>query len=486
MAELKPLLQEMRGIVSDVARDRLPEGSVWNAVDLVPTILQAAARQRGRWLYASNALPNPPDGMIFAPFEAGSRLLVANGADLRVIPIPTVGSTSIGSIPPTRQSPVYHRDRVIIPAADGATAARYVTFNGTVYTLTNAPASALTGRYACVWKDRLVLGNTAAEPQQIAWSKPGDPTIAWDSISIANTSYELTGLAAQTTQVLAFHASSVERLRGTTPPDSTLTDPTGDLIMDTLWNKAGCYDARSIAEWSQNILFADERGIHLTDGAFVRNVVRQGGFFNLWRDSFERNGSPPLSIAAGVHQDFYVVTIRHTGLPPITLVVDIPTRRAFKVSNVDSAAYAFSISTGERLYGTDHAANRVVDLTYMFDPDNTVLQVDDDGTAVLPVIETGVQREGGFRRIRELHVSYLADADADPDVIRASYVGTPEDMTPAVLGELKKAVEFRRNKIDVGHRLPGFGVKLEQLVATRDTRLYDMSLRVDAEEGNRL
>lgn len=488
MADLAPLLREVNGVYSDRARDRLPNGSVWEMSDFVPLIMQAGVRMRGAWKFQSDALPSPPDGMLYAAFAKGSKLLVAAGAQLYSVPVDSVGSTLLGTITRTIQNPVFHRNRVIIPAADGVAAARYVTYDGAVFTLTNAPVSAITARYATVWKDRVVLGNSATEPQQVMFSKPGDPTVAFDSLSFVNTSYDITGLAGQRSQVLVMHASSVERLRGTEPPDSTLSDKTGDLILDVLFDRAGCFDARSIAYWQDNVLFADERGVYITDGAVVRNMTTQGGISNLWRAAFEAGGTDPISISGGVHRDYYLCTVRHAGVAPTTFVIDIPTRRAFPLSNVDAAAYAFSIGVGENLYGTDQTTFRVTDLTPIFAPDSTVLQVDDDGSPVLPMISTGWGRltnKPGFKRILEAHLSYLADRDDDAEVLRVSYVNAPTG-SDQTLRELRAKTEYTRRPVAVNRRLEGIAIKLEQLLPTKDTRLYDISLRAYAEEASRV
>lgn len=489
MAELMSLLKDIAGIYVDRARDRLPDGSVWQMTDWVPEVLQAGARMRGRWTWQSTALALAPDGMLYAPYVAGSKLLVAAGTSLYDIPLTAVGGAIVATIPQTTQNPVFHRNTVIIPAADGLTAAKYIQFNGTTFTPSDAPASALTGKYACVFKDRLVLGGSSGQSTRIAFSKPGNPlATAWDAISILDTSYRLTGLAAQRTQVLCFHASSVERLRGTTPPDSTLTDPTGDMILDVLFDRAGCYDSRSIASWNDNIIFCDARGVFLTDGAVVRNVTDQAGMANDWRLTFTRGGNPPLSIAGAVHQDYYLCTIRHTGYPAITFVTDLPTRRMFKLTNIDATCFAFSIGTTEELYGVDAASKRITYLTRMFIPDSTVLQVDDNTVPVLPSISTGWSRltkAEGFKRIIEMHVAYEAHRDDDVEVWRAFYANAPSGADQR-LGEFRTQNAYGREIIPVRRRLPGFSATLTQLVPTKDSRLYEISLRAYPEEPSRV
>jgi hypothetical protein len=488
LAELTSILRDVRGIYTDRGRDRLPEGSVWELIDYVPEILQAGARMRGSWLYQSDALPAAPDGQIYAPYRAAAKLLVAAGTGLRVVPTDSIGSTAVGTIPVTQQNPVFHRDRVIIPAADGTSAARFITFNGASYVLADAPPSALTGRYATAWKDRLVLANSNAFPFQIAYSKVGDPTVAWDTLSKVDTSFDITGLASMRTQVLAFHSSSVERLRGTTPPDSTLSDQTGDLILDSLFDKAGCYDARSIAYWNENVIFCDSRGIHLTDGALVRNLTLQAGMLNAWRANWERP-TPPLTSGGVVHRDYYIVTVRHSGQTPTTFVVDLPTRRMFMLANCDCSCFAAASGVTERLFGTDQATLRVTDMTPVFDPDSTILQVDANGVPVLPVIATGwhmLSKEPSFKRIEDVHLSYEAYVTAgDPEVLRIGYINAPNGVSQT-LGEFKSTTKYSRKKIAVRRRLQGVGFKITQLVPTKDTRLYDLSVRAYAEEDTRL
>jgi hypothetical protein len=460
-------------------------------VDWVPEILQAGARIRGAWLYQStNSIsPDLPDGLIYAPLSVGSRLLLAGGTNIYAIPEPTPGAAvDIGDIPATRQNPVSWRDWVVVPASNGTSPGRRVYHDGANYQFADLPAGALTGRYATVWKDRAVFGNSAAYPRRVAFSKPGDPA-TWNALSVFDTTSDVTGLAQQRTQVLVFHSSSVERLRGSTPPDSTLTDQTGDMIRDSLFDRAGCYDARSIAYWNENVLFCDSRGIHLTDGAATKNLSHQGGISNLWRDAWERPvGTPPLTTGAVVHRDYYIVTVRHTGYPPVTFVVDLPTRRAFTLGNIHSPCFAAATGVRERLFGADTRVQQVTDLTPMFDPNPNVLQVDADGSAVLPVLATAwmpLSKEPSMKRITDLHLSYEAYADGNPEVLRLAYVNAPNG-ADQTLGEFRATTKYVRKKMWVRRRLPGVAFKLTQLVATRDSRIYDLSLRAFPEEDSHL
>jgi hypothetical protein len=411
----------------------------------VPQIIQGSARMRGAWKYQSPVLAQI-DSMAYIPFRSGDKLLANAHGTLYDAQSATV-APSVGPVPISYQNPAFHRDRVIIPAADGVSSAVLVTLSGTTFSINPVGSGALTGRYATTFKDRVVLANSNGQPQQVAFCPAGNPTIAWDPISVVNTTFPITGLAVQRTQVLAFHASTVERLRGTVPPDSTLTDQKGDLITDFLFARAGCYDARSIAYWDDNVLFADARGMHVTDGATVKNLAHQTGVLSAWQDAFSRGGNPPDSIAGVVYHDYYFCTVRHTGYVPITFLVDLSEYRSFQFTNLDCAAYAYSIGTVEKLYGTD--VNRVTDLTPLLHPDPTILQIDADGQPVLPTLATGFSRltNGvGFKRVTDMRLVYEAHRDDDLEVLRAYYINAPTG-DDQLLGEFRPSNKYVERKI---------------------------------------
>jgi hypothetical protein len=340
----------------------------------------------------------------------------------------------------------------------------------------------------------VILGGPNADDSAVGFSKPGDPTVAWDALSLIRTSLTLTGLAAQRNQILAFHGGSVERIRGTTPPDSAATDPTGDMILDSLFDRAGCADARSISYWNDNVIFADARGVHITDGAIVRNMASQGGIESKWRrDVFEdasRGGM--VTLAGGVFRNFYIITIRSSIGAPVTWICDIPTRKWTRIGNVNASAYAFSIGAGERLFGADATPWRVMDLSSMFNPDNTVVQTDGNGVNVLPVIETGWLRmttRESWKRIWEFFLSYQATeaVDSGLTVLQVDAIPTPEETVYRDKGGFRHAAKYLRRKLlSFRGRYLGVDVRITQVRPTKDTRLYNMAVRMEEEEEQRI
>ena len=489
MAGLVSLLQEVRGIYTDRPRDRLPVGSVWEMTDFVPLVLQAGVRNRGAWTnQLTGAIGAAIDGMHFARFRNGPRLMAVCGPYLVNIPVPTVSAHGyITNVPNTRQNPFMHRDNLIIPATDGTSTARQVTFDGANFTATPLPPSSFPGRVGVAWKDRTVLANSAANPTTVGFSKVGVPTQAWDANSLVPTSQDVTGLAAIGNTILVLHADSVERLRGSIPPDSTLSDPTGDLVLDTLADRVGCFDPRSIAYWNENVLFADASGITMTDAATVRNLIQQAGDRQLWQQMWLRGGTYPLSAAGVVHQNYYIVTLRQNSFPPVTFVFDLPTRRLFQFSNIDAVAWAFVGGTQEALFAA-LGSTMVANMTPLFNPNPALVQTDGNGIAVLPSIATAfslLSKDIGFKRIHDVHLTYEAHRDDALETMQIAYVNAPTGSNQ-VFGEFPPATKYTRRAMSLNRRLPGLAVRLQQLQPTRDTRLYDISVRAFPEEEHRL
>src|SRR5215510_11128983 len=274
MPKVSELIGQIKGMNQDSPRDSLPKGTVWNLHDILPASRGANLRGRGQWLFRSTAFPGSsfPDVGIFANFEnlASKLLFIANDGILYEVDPAAAASTPAvakGTAVRSMQNPVQHRFRVIVPNYYGNAAGKVIVCPTGTYTITDLPASALKGRFATVFKDRTVLGNEVGKEQQVAFSKPGDPTAAWDPISIINTSLPLTGLAALRGSILCFHRGSMERIRGTTPPDSTLSNQTGDMVLEPFPERIGCASPRFIAYWRENVVWADERGVYMTDGS---------------------------------------------------------------------------------------------------------------------------------------------------------------------------------------------------------------------------
>src|SRR3990167_10283783 len=153
------------GVKQDLPRDQLPAGSVWYATDLLPNI-NAKLRERGGYsnsasnIAASLSTASRIEGGIYAPFVAGAKNLCID-EDGNLFSISAGSVTSVSAVQAVKQNPVFHRDKVIIFAAGGASNPK--VYDGT--SVSNLGGSPPTAIYSTVFTDRTVAGNTTAQPR---------------------------------------------------------------------------------------------------------------------------------------------------------------------------------------------------------------------------------------------------------------------------------------------------------------------------------
>jgi hypothetical protein len=524
MAAPQSLIEGSRAFARDFARDRMPQGYLWDMADWVPNLLDSELTSRGGWIWGSTAIGGDVIAGKYAPYKSGDRLmLIGSNAQLYDIGLTMPHTaTAKGAMPVAAQNPVQHRDWVFSFDQSQATAPRVITHNGTDYTIaTMSDATAPKARFGAVYKDRLVVANLPGQEQQVRFSYPGfilkdDPntgnplTMKWDANSFINTSLAVTGITAMRSMILVFHAGSVERIRGSIPPG---TDIASDMFLESLFDRAGCTDARSIAHWNDNCIFADERGIHLTDGSIVRNLISQAGLLYFWRTLYRAK----LTLAAEVYLDYYILTVRRSdGVPPVTLVVDLNRRSIFRFTNIDATCYIQSIGAQEKLWAGIGTADRLAELSSCFFPVfTTTANADADGAPVLPSFETPWYRLGeeGRKRVRHAYLSYdvrlpgtavaaqWRDVDGmDPDaappapalaaigtpIIGVEYIKGPQETAWLAAGNLPSSTTYRRQRLPVGKQPYGVAFRVKQLVPSSVTRVFDLGVEHWPSERSRL
>jgi hypothetical protein len=523
------LFREANAFARDHPRDRMPEGYVWDMVDFVPVMLDSQLTGRGGWKWGSALHTHDFTAGIYAPFIAGDRLLaIAEDGILYDVNLTTGALDDIGGVGIVAQNPVMLRDFVYVPRSDDGSVPIQVKNTAGVLSLAFLPTTNVPkAKYAAVYKERLLLGNSVGQEQRLTFSPPGDPMAStviasipigqWDPYSFFNTSLAITGIGALRASILIFHAGSVERLRGGIPP--TTIDPRGDMFMEPLFDRAGCGDARTIAYWQDNCIFADERGVHLTDGATVRNLASQGSILTLWRTLWKNRAT----VAADTYLDYYVITVIRTDGQALTLVCDLVRRTWFRFSNIKSKAYIHSIGPEEQLWGGRQGAKRLTALSNCFFPTLTELQVDADGTNVLPVLETPWYRFGdeARKRVRFAYTSYdcrlalpAAQApmnwrghpDAEGQVLEpldaglvngaattalaqaleVGFIVDPTDTTYEIAGRLPDTSDYRRYRLPLNRHPYGVAFRVRQLEPSYVTRLYGMQVESSADERSRV
>jgi hypothetical protein len=515
------LLGNARGFARDFPRDKMPSGYLWDIVDFVPLIIDAQLTGRGGWKWGSNVMTGDPETGIYAPFLTGDKLLVqtTDGKLFEVNPT-TFAVTLRGSLPRAIQNPVQLVDTVIHFDKTGVVAPKLITSPGGVPTVNPIAAGHLASPVGTVYKSMLVTGGAGGETNVIRFSNPNyllsDP-LSFQPVSRYATNLPVTALAALRAVVLVFHGGSVERIRGSQP---AIPGDVGDMFVESLFDRAGCVDPLTIAYWNDNCVFADEHGVHMTDGSIVRNIVSQGGILYYWRQLYEFKST----MAACTFLDYYIITIRRSdGAPPVTLVVDLNKRQWFRLSNIPALCYVASSSgqAMERVWAGLAGTTRLARIGPCFFPAfGTSAIKDDDGTNVLPTFETPWYRLGqeGRKRIRFAYLSYDArvptsigrsdvpagwryggdEAGPEPavldqiaelaaqQVVSLGYVRSPQDPAYTALGTLPDTNQYTRFRLPIGQNPYGIAFKVAQIAATSVLRIFDLGVEDQAGERSRV
>ena len=486
MAEPASLIKEARGFAHDYPRDNMPEGYMWDLSDFVPFLLDTQLTCRGGWRYVST----PPmtggadiNGGIQAPFKTGDRMLVV-GTNGTISQVNIDGSVvDIGSISGgVMQNPLILNDKVVFLSATGAAPVQ-VTATASAATASALPGTPFAGRVGAVYKSRLLVANVTGNEQRVYFSPPLlDPAKTWDVNSWYDTSQPVTGIAALRSVVLLFHPGSVERLRGSKPPDTAASD-VGDFVLESLFDACGCSDPKSIAYWNDYVVFADERGVHLTDGAIVRNLVAQGGLMTYWRNLYQAKAS----IAAETYLDYYVVTVRTTDGGGMTLICDLNRRSWFRFTNIKALSYIRSLGTQENLWAGRQGSGRLISMASCFFP--TGVPADGDNAPVLPLVETPWYRlaHEGRKRMRFAYASYDVRATTPTnDMLEYSFITSPQDTAYTVMGNLPTTSGYTRYRLPVGRHPYGIALRVRQLAGSDVTRIFDLGMQAQTDERSRL
>jgi hypothetical protein len=494
-------------MVRDSPRDQLPGGALWNCVDWIPRKLGAPLRKRGGWAYASRVLGTSTfvNALIYAPFANGAQN-IAVASDGNVYAFTTVSETAVGFAFNVAQNPVYHRSNsptvgtVIIPAASGTVAPKF--FDGNNYG--NLGGGPPTGIYAAVWNDRTVLANSTVNPNRVWFGPAGNSAATWDTTNAwQDATLPITGVGVLKTAIMLFHLRSTERLRGTTPPSSTTI---GDLQMDNAFD-VGCIDARSIVNYNDTLIWADARGVYQTDGAALKDLTWNGdqGIRSYWRSILANyvGAVGGTTIVGGVYDDTYIVAVMSGTTFVDCLAYDLAHGFWYRLGNFPVRAFCRTGSTFEETLMGLGSVGRVASISPILSP-SAATKDDADGTAVTPVMETGLFRgfthihrrwmpSMGLQQWKTLYFNYdLRDAAADNPTLTVSYATDPGATSyTAIARTLAETVKNTRAKRDFatnggGIRSSGLMLKIAQTGASADTRLSAFEADYSPLEGSKL
>lgn len=490
MGKVIPVQEEFRRMVRDFPRNQLPKGACWTMEDWIPIQLGAPARKRGGYrnysdlISATVATTSYVTGGIYADQLATPKMVVVD-EDGRLIQIKTDGTgdvVDIGAGLPTLQNPVQLNALVVNTGSDGTTAPK--RYNGSA--VANLGGSPPAAKYAAVWKALLLLGNTAAQPQRLYFSTTDYNPETWDPTNTYwDFSYPIKGLGPMRNAVLVFADEYTSRLRGSTPP------PGGDLIADDPLFNIGCADARSIATWNEQTVWAAHDGIYITDGTIPNDLTKLCGMKGYWQDALNDFDNGTGTITAGIIRDFYVVSVMVGAAPVLSAMIDLQRYGWVNLSNVDaSSIWRVTGGTGdsEQLFFGPRNSAYVGEMSTFFSP-NATYKNDGNGMAVTPMLETPYYEiSQGRDRIRRVYLTYdLRDDDGDLPTISIKFVESPEETSyTAVDTDFNVTVIRDRQRKPIGKLPLGIGFKIEQTNASSDTRLWALGLEGHGREQSHL
>jgi hypothetical protein len=521
--------QKIRGFARDFSIDQIPAGYLYNMVDYIPDKHGARLEGRGGWTYlTSAALAGTVWGGYHAPFSKGAKLLVCAGDKLYDQPgwndpSPTyqAAATQIGTMFSSgKQNGVMLNDRVYFADATGIQTPKYVTYNGTTLSIAQLTgANVPKAPVIAVYKSRVLAGGDPANPARLYFSPlegsvafPQGPLGPWDTISYLDTSRSITAIMPMASTILVFHDGFTEKIRGSKPPGTNIDT---DMNLDTFSAQLGCVDPASIVPWQENVIFANQRGIHLTDGTTIRSLTDQGGIGATWRELYARKRSGTQVCAEIFLDELYVsILTQYTGATPPELrsycfVCDLTDRTWYRFENVEATAMIRANSAGEQVWwGVDSQnrtaalANRLARMSPLVaaqietPPDAPTAPypdvIDGDGNAVLPRLETGWQRfsKGETeKRFRHVYVSHITQSEtqAGVDALKVSAKVAPAPYSDFLdLGNIPAANRYTRRRVRLGRPAYGLQVKVEQTIPAHVACIYDIGIEAWVNDGAKL
>lgn len=496
MAQVQPLQGSfVAGMKRDFSRQSMPPGSLWNAVDVLPN-QGAPLRERGGWAHHSedlatvNAATSRVKAGIFAPFVISGSLNAKNlciDEDGRLLNVTSAGSsTDIGAALTVVQNPVFHggtiRDGqtaltglVIIP--DGTKAAVPKVYDGTtISSMTGSPPEAA---FATVYKDYTVLGNGDLSgtlyPNRIWFSPEGDPdcvsAASWDTTdSWIDFGAPIKGLSATRNAILVFQEGGlVARVRGSIPP------PDEDMIVDDPIFRVGLYDAMSLSEHKDAVIWAAPEGVFRSDAVTLDDLTKRGGMLTYWTN-LTKDATSTWTFAGGVLRDTYFLSVMDGSTFKDAFAIDLVTLAWTRLSNTDALSFwNGQLNTADELYFGRYAA-RVGRLSTIYQVGVSTYKNDGDGDAVASVVETPFYPFGrpGQKRIRRAYTGLeLTDYASDNPTVAVTYITTPEETSYTTGNTLSENTTYDRKLTEINKRAWGFALKYTRANAG-DLLLYDI------------
>ena len=488
------------GYKSDISRDQLPPGVAWRMFDYIPQQGQPL-RRRGGWQFSSTDLNvlsacTRIAGVAWAPFQDDPHLVIVadNGKVYQDNLINGVGGTYVGNtgFSPLTQRPFWARDLsglVIMQAlGSGVSGAlppqKYISGGAGTYVVSPLGGSPPLASVGAPYGDWVLLANGYISGQRYAnriWaSGVGLPETWTNTQNFFDMPEEVIRIMPLRAMVLVFGYRQIWMLTGDTPP------PGGNWTKYDLY-ATGTMDGRSVVNWNDQVIFANNSGVFMTDGSSLIDLTDQGGISQRWqRMILNFNFSTGWSAVAGIFRGNYVIVVHdNNGVFVTCQVCDLDKRIWYEFTNVPAVMFAerqsgpgTALADGhEELFFAHRTLPRASMLAGCWTPPQAAS--DGDGTAILPVIELPFYKlqSPGPKQIRNVWITHdLRAPSGGAPTLSIDAIMTPQVPTPAYfnLGALKATTQERRYPIWIRRRGIGVGLRITQVGASSDTALAEI------------
>ncbi len=480
-----------RGIVRDVARHTIPVGGIYDSTDYLverPGVLY----KRGGYTRLSAALGSSTSVPAVATIHIPTRV-VAVGSDGILYDVTSENSPqadAVGSCPAPGENPPLYAGQFLIfcyPDASLSPKKVYTTGVGGTVALTDLGGTPPSAAHSTVYAGRIVLarGPTGGSPpiylNRLWFSQLPDVESTWDTTNMyIDATNEITALAPVQGVLLVFSPIGYERILGGIPPG--ITDVTTDMDLQPVEGAVGCLDARSIAYYGGEVVFAGEQGVYATNGGAPRSLTEKAdgsGIQRYWRSLFP-SGAVRQVIGGLEAREFYKVDVLDASNNAIAvLLCHLPTL-AWAQLSLNCAGRMMAVGRTEQetleLYMGSASTGFVEKLSQILVPASTNT-ADADGTAVEPTVTFRTLAEGPFLKAwGDSRLNFMLDSDtgATLDVATAKGLLAPTFTTRKTLAETNGAVA--RKRFSLYFDTEACTVKVTQSGESTSTELYSLEV----------
>ncbi len=225
-----------------------------------------------------------------------------------------------------------------------------------------------------------------------------------------------------------------------------------DMDLQPVEGAVGCLDARSIAYYGGEVVFAGEQGVYATNGGGPRSLTEKpdgSGIQTYWRSLFPASEVRQV-IGATLAREFYKVDILDASNDAIAvLLCHLPTL-AWAPLSLNCAGRMMAVGRTEdetlELYMGSASEGYVERLSQILVPGASNM-ADGDGAEVEPSVTFRTLQEGPYLKAwgdGRLNFAVDSDTGASLDVATAKGILAPSFTTRATLGQTDGAVARKR------------------------------------------